>query len=91
MYNLIDYSDDYEESSGSLLYHFKRDEITTGNDANSDIDANNSKPFTYRANLIGNNTNNVKLVVPLKYLSNFFRSLEVPLINCKISLELRWR
>ena len=44
--------------------------------------------FSYRANLIGNNANNVKIVVPLKYLSNFFRSLEMPLINCKINLEL---
>ena len=90
MYNLIEYSDNYEESTGSL-YHFKTDEITTGNDANADIHDNNSTPFTYRANLIGNNTNNVKLIVPLKYLSNFFRSLEMPLINCKISLELTWR
>ena len=71
MYNLIEYSDNYEESTGGL-YHFKRDEITTGNDANTDIGANNSTPFTYRANLIGNNANNVKLIVPLKYLSNFF-------------------
>ena len=33
---------------------------------------------------------NVKAVVPLKYLSNFFRSLEMPLINCKIKLNLTW-
>ena len=36
------------------------------------------------------NVNNVKLVVPLKYISNFFRSLEMPLVNCKIYLELTW-
>ena len=89
IYNLIEYSDNYEDSTGSL-YHFKRDEITTGNNADVDIAANNSTPFTYRANLVGNNVNNVKLVVPLKYLSNFFRSLEMPLINCKINLELHW-
>ena len=88
MYNLIEYSDNYEDSTGSL-HHFKRDEITTGNNANVGI-ANNSTSFTYRANLIGNNVNNVKLVVPLKYLSNFFRSLEMLLINCKINLELKW-
>ena len=34
---------------------------------------------------------NVKIVVPLKYLSNFFRSLEMPLINCKIKLNLTWK
>ena len=89
MCNLIEYSDNYEDSTGSL-YHFKKDQITTGNNANVDIIANNSTPFTYRANLIGDNANNVKLVVPLKYLSNFFRSLEMPLINCKINLELKW-
>ena len=85
MYNLIEYSDNYEDSTGSL-HHFKRDEITTENNANVDI-ANNSTSFTSRANLIGNNVNNVKLVVPLKYLSNFFRSLEMLLINCKIKLD----
>ena len=34
---------------------------------------------------------NVKVVVPLKHLSNFFRSLEMPLINCKIKLNLTWK
>ena len=34
---------------------------------------------------------NVKIVVPLKYLLNFFRSLEMPLINCKIKLNLTWK
>ena len=48
----------------------------------------------YKSKLISgtddNNVNNVKLVVPLKYVSNFFRSLEMPLVNCKIDLELTW-
>ena len=52
MYNLIEYSDNYEDSTGSL-YQFKRDEITTGDDANVDIAANNSTPFAYKANLVG--------------------------------------
>ena len=92
MCNLIEYSDNYEESAGSL-YQFKRDEITTGNDDNADIIANNSKPFNYRAKIVGivnGSEHEAKLVVPLKYLSNFFRSLEMPLINCKINLELNW-
>ena len=59
----------------------------------------NSTSFKYKASLSGKVTDadgndrslkNIKLVVPLKYLSNFFRSLEVPLINCKIHLELNW-
>ena len=43
----------------------------------------------YKATLISG-TDNVKLVVSLKYISNFFRSLELPLVNCKIDLELTW-
>ena len=56
---------------------------------------NNAPSFKYKANLIGNTENNgtkngVKIAVPLKYLSNFWRSLEIPLINCKIELSLKW-
>ena len=39
----------------------------------------------------GNNgTKNVEIMVPLKYLSNFWRTLEMPLINCEINLLLTW-
>ena len=51
---------------------------------------NTSSSFKYKSNFLGNEVNNAKIVVPLKYLSNFFRSLEMPLINCKIHLELYW-
>ena len=59
----------------------------------------NSISFKYKASLLGKATDadsndrslkNTKIVVPLKYLSNFFRSLEMPLINFKIHLELHW-
>ena len=55
----------------------------------------NVPSFKYKANLIGNTENNgrkngVKIAVPLKYLSNFWRSLEMPLINCKVELSLKW-
>ena len=86
MYNLLEYSDNYEESSGSL-YQFKRDEAPKNN---GDVIVDNSSSFKYKSNLLGNEDNNVKIVVPLQYLSNFFRSLEIPLINCKIHLELSW-
>ena len=51
--------------------------------------------FEHKASLIGNTENNgtknvVKIAVPLKYLSNFWRSLEMPLINCKVELSLKW-
>ena len=59
---------------------------------------NNSSSFKYKSNLIGNTDadganrkkEGVKTVVPLKYLSNFWRSLEIPLINCKDELPLEW-
>ena len=91
MYNLIEYSDNYSDTSGSL-WQFKRDEIINNADVTND---NNAPSFKYKANLIGNTENNgtkneVKIAVPLKYLSNFWRSLEMPLINCKVELSLKW-
>ena len=89
MYNLLEYSDNYQNSTGSL-YQFKRDEPPHDN-ANV---GNNTTSLVYQSKLIkgtdNNNVNNVKLVVPLKYVSSFFRSLEMPLVNCKIDLELTW-
>ena len=91
MYNLIEYSDNYSDISGSL-WQFKRDEIIN----NADVTNNNNAPsFRYKASIIGdtrdNGTkNNVKIAVPLKYLSNFWRSLGMPLINCKVELSLKW-
>ena len=66
-----------------------------GNPLNVALD--NSTPFKYKASLLGKATDadgagrslkNTKILVPLKYLSNFFRSLKMPLINCKIHLKL---
>ena len=89
MYNLLEYSDNYQDSTGSL-YQFKRDEPP---DDNANV-ADDTTSLVYKLKLISgtddNNVNNVKLVVPLKYVSNFFRSLEMPLVNCKIDLELTW-
>ena len=94
MRNLLEYSDNYEESSGSL-YQFKRDEPPENN---GDVNSTNSESFKYISKLLGDTTEDghnrkledAKIVVPLKYLGNFFRSLEMPLINCKIDLELSW-
>ena len=90
MYNLIEYSDNYSDTSGSL-WHFKRDEIVNKADFSND----NAPSFKYIASLIRNTEHNgtkhgVKIAVPLKYLSNFWRSLEMPLINCKVELSLKW-
>ena len=90
MYNLIEYSDNYSDTSGSL-WQFKRDEIE--GDVDLTVDAqhipNNSSSFKYKSSFI-TNRNGVKIAVPLKYLSNFWRSLEMLLINCKVELSLSW-
>ena len=93
MYNLIEYSDNYQDSSATL-YQYKQDEPPEDN-AIANLTVNNSSSFKYKVNLLGNPRVadniaklSVKVVVPLKYLSNFFRSLEMPLINCKIKLNL---
>ena len=100
MYNLIEYSDNYQDSSATL-YQYKRDEPPE-DDAVADLTADNSDSFKYKIKLLGNIPQldadaalvgrlNVKVAVPLKYLSNFFRSLEMPLIKCKIKLNLKWK
>ena len=96
MYNLIEYSDNYQDSSATL-YQYKRDEPPETNAIN-DLTTNTSSSFKHKVKLLGNPVLDgniakirVKVVVPLKYLSNFFRSLEMPLINCKIKLNLTWK
>ena len=96
MYNLIEYSDNYQDSSATL-YQYKRDEPPEAN-AIDNLTVDNSNSFKYKVSLLGNPVvadniakRSVKVVVPLKYLSNFFRSLEMPLINCKIKLNLTWK
>ena len=99
MYSLIECSDNYADSSGSL-YQFKRDKSPM-NDAENPLNValGNSTSFKYKASILGKATDgdgndrslkNTKIVVPLKYLPNFFRSLKMPLINCKIHLGLNW-
>ena len=98
--NLIEYSDNYQHSSATV-YQCKRDEPPE-DDAVADLTAGNSDSFKYKIKLLGKIDQlaadaacvgrlNVKVVVPLKYLSNFFRSLEMPLINCKVKLNLTWK
>ena len=96
MYNLIKYSDNYSDTSGSL-WQFKRDESPVTNAGNPDnVSVDNSSSFKYQSflNLVADTDNgvfkNIKIAVPLKHLRNFWRSLEMPLINCKIHLELNW-
>ena len=74
------------------LWNFKGDEIVNNADVTND---DNAPSFQYKSKLIGNTENNgtkngVKIAGPSKYLSNFWRSLEIPLINCKGELSLKW-
>ena len=96
MYNLIEYSDNYQDSSATL-YQYKRDEPPKANAINV-LTTDTSSSFKFKVELLGNpvldgniTKRSVKVVVPLKYLSNFFRSLEMLLINCKIKLNLTWK
>ena len=96
MYILIEYSDNYQDSSATL-YQYKRDEPPEANAINN-LTVDTSSSFKFKVHLLGDpvvNNNvailNVKVVVPLKYLNNFFRSLEMPLINFKIKLNLTWK
>ena len=95
MYNLLQYSESYRKTIGSL-YNYYRDELS--DDANNNnfnnIKVVNSNTFKYKNKII-NNTNNagakdIELAIPLEYLGNFCRSLNIPLISCEVSLELKW-
>ena len=86
MYNLIEYSDNYSKTSGSLWQYYKDDP----NDNLTD-----SKSFKSKVKITGKtpnngNTKDVEIIVRLKYLSNFWRTLEMPLINCEVNLILTW-
>ena len=86
MYNLIEYSNNYSKTSGSL-WQYDKDE--------QNDNLGNSKSFKSKVKITGNtlagdNTKDFKIVVPLKHLSNFWRTLEMPLINCEVILSLTW-
>ena len=84
MCNLIEYSDNYGKTSGSLWQYF-RDE--------PDNNLEDSESFKSKIKITGktpndNNEKDVEIMVPLKYLSNFWRTLEMLLINCEVKLDL---
>ena len=105
LYNLVEYSDKYEQSSGSL-WQYKRDEQPLNNAGDIiNVTVDNSSSFKYKSNLlkglttrdVAANVNpnianahrlfvNAQTAVPLKYISSFFRSLELPLINTKLHI-----
>ena len=91
MYNLIEYSDNYSKTSGSLWQYCK--EIPAVNDNGDIVDfngANATDSFNFKTKITGQTDNNgridnVEIMVQLKYLSNFWRTIEMPLINCEVN------
>ena len=98
MYNLVEYSDNYSKTSGSLWQFYRDETFINDNGAIANFPAdnnnNNSASFKFKtkiADRIGNDgIRNVKIRLSLKYLNNFWRNLEMPLITCKINLILTW-
>ena len=95
MYNSIEYRDNYLKTSGSLWQYTKDIPAVYNNNAIVDFTNNNlTDSFNFKAKMTGQTgekgTKNVEIMVPLKYLSNFWRTLEMPLINCEIYLLLAW-
>ena len=96
MYNLIEYSDNYAKTTGSLWQYCKDIPARNANNNNIVIFAENNitDSFKFKAKITGqtgnDGTKDVEIMVPLNYLSNFWRTLEMPLINCEVNLILTW-
>ena len=85
-YNVIEYSDNYSKTSGSLWQYYK-------DDPNDNLAK--SESFKYKVKITGKtpnngNTKDVEIIVPLKCFSNFWRTRDMPLINCEVNLILTW-
>ena len=81
------------------MFNYYRDEPNEAEIANDNgtinISIRNSKSFDYKTKIVGTLADNVlekevTIAIPLKYLGNFWRSLDIPLINCEITLILSW-
>ena len=97
MYHLLEYSKNYQKTTGSL-WNYYRDESNINKGDNEIVESIlNSESFDNKANFMENGVtqnnltkNDVKIVVPLKHLSNFWKSLNIPLIKCEVELILTW-
>ena len=106
MYNLLEYSKNYRKTIGSLYNYYRDELTDDGNDNFANRNAVNSEAFKYENKITGNTYNvdsgaqgydvnkkwytKIELAIPLKYLGNFWRSLNIPLISCEVFLELKW-
>ena len=95
MYNLIEYKDNYSKTSGSLWQYCKHiPAVKNDNEAVNFTNNNLTDSFNFKVKMTGQTGNdgkkNVEIIVPIKCLSNFWRTLEMPLINCEVNLILTW-
>ena len=106
MYNLLEYSKNYRKTIGSLYNYYRDELTNDGNDNFNNRNVVNSEAFKYKNKITGNTynvdaaaqgndvnkngTQKIELAIPLKYLGNFWRALNIPLISCEVSLELKW-
>ena len=94
MYNLLEYSKNYRKTTGSLFNYYRdelSDETNDNNGLNKNVIGDGGNPIpnpNYDANK--EVTKEAEIAVPLKYFSNFWRNLDMPIINCEISLTLSW-
>ena len=95
MYNLLEYSDNYAKTSGSLCQYCKDIPAVDNNNAIVNFTENNlTDSFNFKVKMIGqavdDGTKKIQIMIPLAYLSTFWRFLQMPLINSEINLILTW-
>ena len=105
MYNLLEYSKNYRKTIGSLYNYYRDELTNDDINNFANINVVDSEAFKYKNKITGNTynvntgvdgydvnkngTQKVELTIPLKYLGNFWRALNIPLISCEVSLELK--
>ena len=96
MYNLIEYSDVYSKTSESLWQNYWDEPALNkiGDVIDFPENKNNTNLFKVKQQIAGKTRNggrkDAEIMVPLKYLSNFWKTLEMYLINCETSFRLKW-
>ena len=106
MYSLLEYNKNYRKTIGSLYNYYRDELTNDNNNNFANGNVVNSNIFKYKNKIIGNTynldagadgygankngTQTIDLAIPLKYLGNFWRALNMPLISCEVSLELKW-
>ena len=96
MNTLAEYSDNYSKTSGNLWQYCRDIPAVNNNGDIGDFNGTNvTASFNLKTKIKGQTDNkrrinNVEIMIPLKCLSNFWRTLEMPSINCEVNLILTW-